>query len=55
MYARPLSTPYRVIIVDDHKFVAEILAQRLSMIPASNSLVLRITARPRCTWSNTNK
>ncbi|MBI2800584.1 MAG: response regulator transcription factor [Gammaproteobacteria bacterium] len=30
MYARPLPSPYRIMIVDDHKFVAEMLAQRLS-------------------------
>lgn len=31
MRARPLRLPFRVIIVDDHKFVAEILAARLSL------------------------
>lgn len=31
MRARPLRPPYRVIIVEDHKFVAEILAQRLAL------------------------
>ncbi len=31
MYARPLRPPYRVLIVDDHKFVAEMLAQRLGL------------------------
>lgn len=31
MYARPLRTPYLVMIVDDHKFVAETLAQRLTL------------------------
>jgi two-component system, NarL family, invasion response regulator UvrY len=30
MYARPLRAPYQVMIVDDHKFVAEMLAQRLT-------------------------
>lgn len=30
MRARPLRPPYRVALVDDHKFVAEILAHRLS-------------------------
>ncbi|MSR15786.1 MAG: response regulator transcription factor [Gammaproteobacteria bacterium] len=30
MYARPLRSPYQVMVVDDHKFVAEILAQRLT-------------------------
>lgn len=31
MRNRPLRPPYRVIIVEDHKFLAEILAQRLSL------------------------
>ncbi|MGH8597139.1 MAG: response regulator, partial [Gammaproteobacteria bacterium] len=31
MYARPLRPPFQVIIVDDHKFVAETLAQRLAL------------------------
>ena len=31
MYARPLAPPYRVLIVDDHKFVAEALAHRLGL------------------------
>lgn len=30
MYARPLHPPYRILIVDDHKFLAELLARRLS-------------------------
>jgi DNA-binding NarL/FixJ family response regulator len=31
MRVRPLRPPYRVIIVEDHKFVAEMLAQRLAL------------------------
>jgi DNA-binding NarL/FixJ family response regulator len=31
MYARPLRPPYSLLIVDDHKFVAETLAQRLTL------------------------
>jgi len=31
MRNRPLRPPYRVIIVEDHKFLAEILAQRLAL------------------------
>ena len=29
----PLNAPYRVMIVDDHKFIVELLAQRLSVEP----------------------
>lgn len=32
----PLSPPYRVYILDDHKFVVELLAQRLSTDPSIN-------------------
>ncbi|MEN9725984.1 MAG: hypothetical protein RL434_350 [Pseudomonadota bacterium] len=31
MRARPLRPPYRVVIVEDHKFIAENLAQRLAL------------------------
>jgi DNA-binding NarL/FixJ family response regulator len=31
MRPRPLRAPYRVILVEDHKFVAELLAQRLML------------------------
>ncbi|MGD9601914.1 MAG: response regulator [Gammaproteobacteria bacterium] len=34
MRNRPLRPPYRVILVEDHKFLAEILAQRLSLDPS---------------------
>jgi len=33
MRLRPLRPPYRVLIVEDHKFIAEILAQRLGTDP----------------------
>ena len=36
MRPRPLRSPYRVIIVDDHKFVAEMLAQRLALDSSIN-------------------
>lgn len=31
MYLRPLKPPYRLIIVDDHKFICEMLSQRLAL------------------------
>jgi two-component system invasion response regulator UvrY len=31
MIYRPLTPPYRIMIVDDHKFVVELLAQKLSL------------------------
>ena len=30
LHLKPLKAPYRVLIVDDHRFVVEMLAQRLS-------------------------
>ena len=36
MRPRPLRSPYRVIVVDDHKFVAEMLAQRLALDSSIN-------------------